>query len=104
MSKSIPIIWDTKALIALEEIVEYLEVEVSMATAKKVVKRIKDTIAALPNNPEIFPIDPFIQDRSLKIRFFEKYSYRVLYRYYKNEIYILTVRHSSKAPLEGIIS
>jgi plasmid stabilization system protein ParE len=103
MSKKPRVIWDEEALKNLEDIAEYLIVEAkSLQAAKKVVKTIKDTVAVLPDNPEVFAIDPFIKDKSLKVRFFEKYSYRVLYRFTKSGIYVLTIRHSSRVPLEEI--
>ncbi|WP_209332753.1 type II toxin-antitoxin system RelE/ParE family toxin [Lunatimonas salinarum] len=52
----------------------------------------------MPKQPERYPLDRFKQDNPDNYRAFEKFSYRIAYRYTDKEIIILRFRHVKQEP------
>jgi plasmid stabilization system protein ParE len=50
------------------------------------------------SNPEIYNLDKYKKENDGSYRAFEKHRYRIVYRYEKNIIRILRVRHTSMEP------
>ena len=98
VKKKREIIWDTRAVDSLKEAYLLIKKE-SPPSAKKVVQEIRDTIKLIASDPEIFEQDRFKNNNDGSYRAFEKYSYRIVYKFTENKILVLRVRHSSREPL-----
>jgi plasmid stabilization system protein ParE len=94
---SIAIKWNKKAVMQLEEAKKHIEKD-SIQNAEKVEDAIFATIGKIPQHPERYPKDKFKIKNDGSFRAFELHHYRVSYRYIKNEIRILRIRHTSKCP------
>ena len=60
-----------------------------------------DIVAAMEKaivNPDCYNPDKYKEDSDGSYRAFEKHRYRIVYRYQKNIIRVLRVRHSSMEP------
>jgi len=101
MVKEFKVVWTETAYNQLRFIHSYIKLK-SPQGADKVLKEIVDTSTSLKYNPEIFSLDPFIKDKTKKIRSYTKHAYKVLYRILKKEIHILRIRHTSRSPLKEI--
>ena len=95
----IKITWDKQALDSLQAAVEYIRKD-SQSNAERVKLAILKIIYSLPTNPQKYPLDKFKKENSGNYRAFEKYSYRVSYRYTSSEIRILRIRHVKQEPKE----
>ncbi|MEN9548721.1 MAG: hypothetical protein RIR12_1312 [Bacteroidota bacterium] len=65
---------------------------------KKVVNDIVVSTEKAINNPTYYNLDKYKIDNDGSYRAFEKHHYRVVYRYQKNIIRVLRVRHTSMEP------
>lgn len=93
------IIWNASAIKSFEKIYKFIEKD-SLSNAQKVISEIIKLIEALPNQPEKFPPDKFRKNNTGEFRAFEKYSYRIAYKFSKNEIRVLRIRHVKQEPPE----
>ena len=94
------IIWTTTALHQLDEIYTHiLNDSGSVRMADNVVTTLYESTDILKTYPEIYSLDAMKTDNDGTIRAYEKYHYRISYRIAKAQIYILRVRHTSRAPL-----
>ena len=91
--------WDKPAYASLQRIYEYIRQD-SPVNADKVRKEILKITSGLADRPERYPPDKFKKNNPGNYRAFEKYSYRVAYRYTEKEIKILSVRHVKQEPKE----
>ena len=91
------VIWNKRADQQLQRAYQDIK-EDSPANAIKVRDEILAATRELAEHPEKYPPDKFKRNNSGNYRAFEKYSYRVSYRYSANEIRILRVRHIRKEP------
>lgn len=89
--------WDKSAFLSLQKAFEHIRKD-SLSNAEKVRVTILKIIRGLPDNPERFPPDKFKENNKGNYRSFEKYSYRVAYRFSKKEIKILRIRHVRQEP------
>jgi plasmid stabilization system protein ParE len=72
--------------------------EASPQNAKKVISDIIIATEKAINNPEYYNPDKYKTDNDGSYRAFEKHRYRIVYRYKKNIIRVLRVRHTSMEP------
>jgi plasmid stabilization system protein ParE len=72
----------------------------SPKNASKVVLEIAEAALKASPNPEIYGPDKYKIDNDGSYRAFEKHRYRVAYRFSKNIIRVLRIRHTSMEPLE----
>ena len=70
----------------------------SPQNAEKVRDEILAATRALPDHPEIYPLDKFMNQNPGNHRAFEKHSYRIVYRHTEKEIRILRMRHVKQEP------
>ncbi len=99
VSKSALVVsWDKAAYASLQRIYMYIKQD-SLVNAEKVKNGILKITKSLSENPTKFPPDRFKNKNEGDYRAFEKYSYRVAYRYSKKEIKILRIRHVKQEPL-----
>jgi plasmid stabilization system protein ParE len=89
--------WNKKALVQLDEAIKNIEKE-SVQNAEKVELDILTKIGKIPTQPERYPKDKFKVKNDGSFRAFELHHYRISYRYIKNEIRILRIRHTSRCP------
>ncbi len=93
------IIWSPTAIKELKDAYLYLRKE-SKSSAKKVRDSIIKQIEKLSIYPAIFELDRLKDNNPGNYRAFEKYNYRIAYKYTETELYILRIRHASREPLE----
>ncbi|WP_445710307.1 type II toxin-antitoxin system RelE/ParE family toxin [Flavobacterium sp.] len=91
------VVWDTLALLELEDIFDYLK-DKSFSSAKKDVTSIVDLTEGLSKDYEIYDVDKFKSSNDGSYRALEEYNYRISYRITSNQIRILKVRHTSRNP------
>ena len=100
MKKSKPIVvWSIRASDSFRKIFEFI-CQDSYTNAEKVRSGILKIIDSLPDNPEKYPPDKFKKDNPGNYRAFEKYSFRIAYKYSDKEILILRMRHVKQEPKE----
>ncbi|MEO6723035.1 MAG: type II toxin-antitoxin system RelE/ParE family toxin [Ferruginibacter sp.] len=74
---------------------------ISEDSPQNALKVISDIVAATEKaitNPEYYNPDKYKTDNDGSYRAFEKHRYRVVYRYQKNIIRVLRVRHTKMEP------
>lgn len=91
------VVWNSRAAASLREIYEWIRMD-SPNNANLVREGIIEVINGLPNNPQKFPPDKFKKNNSGDYRAFEKFSYRVAYRFSSQEIRVLRIRHVKQEP------
>lgn len=89
--------WNKAAVNQLIKAVEYIE-EDSVQNAEKVKNDLLTAISKLATHPEKYPPDKYNINNDGSYRAFELHSYRVSYRYRKNEIHIVRLRHTKRNP------
>ena len=93
------VIWNNNAANYFRKAYERIK-EDSYTNAEKVKNGITKIVDSLPNNPERHPPDKFKKNNPGNYRAFEKYSYRISYKYTEKEVRILRVRHVKQEPKE----
>ena len=71
----------------------------SPGNATKVIQDIADAVLKAVPNPEVYGADKYKADNDGSYRAFEKHHYRIAYRFSKNMIRVLRVRHTSMEPI-----
>jgi plasmid stabilization system protein ParE len=100
VKKSKPIVvWSFRASNSFRKVYEFI-CQDSYSNAEKVRTGIIKVIDSLPDNPEKYPPDKFKKANSGNYRAFEKYSFRIAYKYSDKEILILRMRHVKQEPKE----
>jgi plasmid stabilization system protein ParE len=92
------VVWNNRAAAYFTKAYERIKLD-SYANAEKVRLEIVKIVDHLPANPERFPPDKFKSNNDGTVRAFEKYSFRVPYRFDDKEIRILRIRHVKQEPL-----
>ena len=93
------VVWNKRAYASLQKAYKTIK-EDSLVNAEKVRNDILKITGQLADHPEQYPPDKFKKDNPGNYRAFEKYSYRIAYRYTAKEIRILRIRHVKKEPKE----
>ena len=89
--------WDKAAYQSLQKAYDYISKD-SLQNAEKVRGNILKIIRGLPDNPERFPPDKLKVNNKGNYRAFEKFSYRIAYRFSEKKIKILRIRHVKQEP------
>ena len=89
--------WNRKALQQFDEAIAYINAR-SPHSADKVQKDLLAKIDGLLKHPERYNLDKYKKDNNGSFRAFEIYHYRISYRYKKDEVRILRLRHTSMNP------
>ncbi|HMR92374.1 MAG TPA: type II toxin-antitoxin system RelE/ParE family toxin [Chitinophagaceae bacterium] len=95
----IEIKWSKLALKKFDEAIKRIELD-SPVSAEKIRRRILLAINGLLQHPEKFNPDKYKTGNDGSYRAFELYHYRISYRYKKETIRIIRVRHTRMNPLE----
>jgi plasmid stabilization system protein ParE len=93
------VVWSDDAKADLRKAYEYIAVD-SLKNATLVLNTLIDLTLELPKNPEMYALDKFKKNNDGSWRAFEKYSYRISYRIFKDKIRIVRLRHTKKSPLK----
>lgn len=72
----------------------------SPRNAAKVIEEIAAAVHKAISNPEIYGPDKYKSNNDGSYRALEKHHYRIAYRFSKNTIRVLRVRHTSMEPSE----
>ena len=91
--------WDKAATDGLKSGVSYIRND-SPQNSENVRKDILSKIKSLKRYPEKHPLDKNKRNNDGSYRAFEMHHYRIAYRVLETEIKIITVRHTSREPLE----
>lgn len=91
--------WNRHALLQFDNAIAYIEKD-SPINAEKVRSNMQLRITELGTHPGKYNPDKFRLNNDGSFRAFEIYSYRVSYRYIKEEIRILRIRHTKMNPKE----
>jgi plasmid stabilization system protein ParE len=70
----------------------------SLQNAAMVIEDIVVSVEKANSNPEYYPPDKYKKNNTGNYRAFEKDGFRVMYRYTKNTIYVMRVRHVKREP------
>lgn len=90
--------WNKQAVQQLLAATEYIK-EDSPVNAEKVKNDILDKIEGLIKYPEKFSPDKYkLNNHDFSFRAFEIHHYRISYRFIKNEIRIIRIRHTKMNP------
>jgi plasmid stabilization system protein ParE len=89
--------WNRRALEQFEDAVSYIEDD-SVSNAEKFKLDILTKIDSLSAYPEKYSPDKYKMNNDGTFRAFELHRYRVSYRFKRNEIRIIRVRHTKRNP------
>ena len=87
-----------RAIQQFEDAIEYIEKD-SVANSEKFKRDILQKIDRLLTYPENYSLDKYKLNNDGTFRAFEIHRYRISYRYKKNEVRIIRVRHTKMNPL-----
>ena len=97
VKKHYPIVWTKRSQQQMKAAYEYISLD-SPQNARKVVEEIVISVDKAISNPEFYAPDKYKIDNDGSYRAFEKHHYRIVYRFAKNIIRILRVRHTKMEP------
>ena len=99
VEKGYELVWTNRSQKQLRQIFDHIS-EDSPRNAIKVIQDIADAVHKAIPDPEIYGPDKYKADNDGSYRAFEKHHYRIAYRFSKNIIRVLRIRHTSMEPLE----
>lgn len=94
---SYQVVWTTRSQQQMKQVYDHISRD-SLQNAEKVTKAIVSAMEKAVKNPEYFNADKYKKNNDGSYRAFEKNRYRVSYRFTKNIIRVLRVRHTSMRP------
>lgn len=98
MEQQYDICWDVEAGKQLKKIYQYIRVNYSEKSAKKIRKLIIDRIDGLRTNPERYPPEPLLSHHKENFRFIVVKPYKVIYEFVNQEVRILFIYSTSQDP------
>ncbi len=90
--------WNRNALRQFEKAIAYIEDD-SFTNADKFKRDILTKIDGLINHPQKYPPDKYKKNNDGSFRAFEIHTYRISYRFKKNDIRLIRIRHTKMNPL-----
>ena len=97
VEKPCQVVWTSQSQQHMKQAYEFISKD-SVQNAKKVIAEIALAVNKAIHNPEIYNSDKYRKNNDGSYRAFEKHRYRVTYRFTKNIIRILRVRHTKMEP------
>lgn len=91
------VVWTIKAVESLNDYCHFIA-QHSSSAAKKVKTEIVQATRKLESNPELYQLDEFRSDESRNVRRFFKWSYKIVYELFENEVVILNIYHTAQNP------
>jgi plasmid stabilization system protein ParE len=98
VDKGYEVVWTKRSQKQMRQLFKHISKD-SPKNASKVVQEIADAVHKAIPNPEIYGHDKYKADNDGSYRALEKHHYRIAYRFSKNAIRVLRVRHTSMEPL-----
>ena len=93
------VVWTKRSQKQMRQVFKHISKD-SPKNASKVILEIAESVQKAIPNPEIYGLDKYKIDNDGSYRALEKHHYRVVYRFSKNIIRVLRVRHTSMEPLK----
>jgi len=87
----VKVLWSDTSLLQLQDIFDYYTYRASLLQAKKIIKGIVNKSLILESNPLIGAIEPLLGNRPFEYRFIVENNYKIIYRFYENNITIDSV-------------
>ena len=97
MVKRYELVWTERSQNQLRSVYKYISND-SSRNAEKVIKDILIEIEKAIDNPEIYGPDKYKSTNDGSYRAFEKHGYRIAYRFTKDIIRVLRIRHTKMKP------
>ncbi|MBI3720898.1 MAG: type II toxin-antitoxin system RelE/ParE family toxin [Sphingobacteriales bacterium] len=97
VKKPYQLVWTKRSEKNMFSIYKYISKD-SPQNAAKVINAIVTAVEKATGNPEIYAPDKYKRNNDGSYRAFEKYHYRLTYRFSKTIIRVLRVRHTSMEP------
>lgn len=91
------VVWTKRSQINVKKVYDHISQD-SVQNALKVVNDLTSAVEKAVSNPACYGPDKYKKDNDGSYRAFEKHHYRVSYRFGKNIIRVLRVRHTSMEP------
>ncbi|MFT3932392.1 MAG: type II toxin-antitoxin system RelE/ParE family toxin [Chitinophagaceae bacterium] len=91
------LVWTRRSQQHMKALFKYISND-SPQSAKKVVNDIVIAVEKTIANPEYYNPDKFKGNNDGTYRAFEKHHYRIVYRYQKNIIRVLWIKHTKMEP------
>jgi plasmid stabilization system protein ParE len=99
VEKGYEVVWTKRSQKQMRQVFKHISKD-SPKNASKVIQDIADAVHKAIPNPEIYGADKYKAYNDGSYRSLEKHHYRITYRFSKNIIRVLRVRHISMEPLE----
>jgi plasmid stabilization system protein ParE len=97
VKKQYELVWTKRSQLQMKAAYNYIS-EDSPKNAAKVIEDIAVAVNKASTNPEFYGPDKYKINNDNSYRAFEKYHYRIVYRFTKNIIRVLRVRHTKMEP------
>ena len=97
VEKGYEVVWTKRSQKQMRQAFKHISKD-SPKNASKVISEIAEAVQKAIPNPEIYGPDKYKNENDGSYRAFEKHHYRVAYRFSKNIIRVLRVRHTSMEP------
>ncbi len=92
------IIWDDRAFIAFNKILDYISKD-SPKNASKIADEVTQTFGKILKHPFIYPADTYKRNNKNSYRAFNLYRIRISYKVEEDRILVVRCRHTSQRPL-----
>src|SRR5260221_11934982 len=99
VEKRYEVVWTKRSQKQMKQAFKHISKD-SPKNAAKVIEEIAEAVHKAISNPEIYGPDKYKTDNDGSYRALEKHRYRISYRFSKNTLRVLRVRHTSMEPLE----
>lgn len=99
VEKTYEVVWTKQSQKQMRQVFKHISKD-SPRNASKVVQEIADAVHKAIHNPEVYGSDKYKTNNDGSYRALEKHHYRIAYRFSKNIIRVLRVRHTSMEPVE----
>ena len=91
--------WNRRAIKQFDDAIAFIEND-SVSNAEKFKRDILNEIDYLLKYPENYSPDKYKTNNDNSFRAFELHHYRISYRYIKDEVRIIRIRHTKMNPLD----
>lgn len=96
--EKLPVLWDKKAEENLKDIYRYILENDAEEAAFNVWDRLIELAGTLGNNPQKFPIEPYLENEAEEYRSVAQWSYKLIYEVTDTSVIIVDVFHTSQHP------
>ena len=94
------IIWTDFAIENLKDIFDFYSIRANKKVAHKIRKQILESTKQLIDNPESGQIEFYLKELGQKYRYLVSGNYKIIYRFYENQIIINDVFDSRQNPVK----